>query len=93
MFKINLTTEELTNFIQLFKKYIVTQFSSNNSIAIVCKKELEPILLKNGFTEDDIEPVFVPTIKMVNEVKTLLGNPKSFKFRYFQMKGQYLLTC
>lgn len=93
MFKINLTTEELSNFIQLFKKYIVIQLSVDSSISIVCQNELKPILLENGFEEKDIKPVFVPTLTLVNEVKTLLGNPKSFKFRYYSMKGQYLLTC
>ena len=61
---------------------------------VIVKNYIISQLIENeGFDEKDFLPIFVKSINTVEEIKKLMGEPKNFYYRYFQMKKQYLVSC
>ena len=87
--------QEVNTIVMLFKEYIVDSFYSikDKMFAIIFKQAIVESLIETGFEPEDFKPVFVTHLKEVERIKTLLGNPNSFYFRYFPLKKQYLVTC
>jgi len=84
---------EFLDFKQRFQKSIVFYSTIGEIFVIVKSWIIENLIENEGFSIEDFKPVFVKTLGTVEKVRDLLGNPKSFSFRYFQMKKQYLISC
>ena len=84
---------EFMNFKERFQKSIV-YFSTIDELFVIVKSwVIENLIEDEGFSDEDFKPVFVSSIREVERIRDLLGNPESFYYRYFQMKKQYLVSC
>ena len=83
---------EFMNFKERFQKSIV-YFSTIDELFVIVKSwVIENLIEDEGFSDEDFKPVFVSSIREVERIRDLLGNPESFYYRYFQMKRQYLVS-
>ena len=83
---------EFMNFKERFQKSIV-YFSTIDELFVIVKSwVIENLIEDEGFSDEDFKPVFVSSIREVERIRDSLGNPKSFYYRYFQMKRQYLVS-
>lgn len=84
---------EFMDFKERFQKSIV-YFSTIGELFVIVKSWVIENLIENeGFSDEDFKPAFVSSIREVERIRDLLGNPESFYYRYFQMKKQYLVSC
>jgi len=89
------TIGEVRTVVELFKEYVVDNFYSikDKMFVVIFKNTIVDCLIETGFEPEDFKPVFVSSIREVERIRDLLGNPESFYYRYFQMKKQYLVSC
>ena len=84
---------EFLDFKERFQKAIVYFSTIGELFVIVESWAVENLIENEGFSVEDFKPVFVSSIREVERIRDLLGNPESFYYRYFQMKKQYLVSC
>lgn len=85
---------EFEEFKNRFKSFIIYIGNEDNELFVVINAYIVPQLVEEeGFDDTDFKPVFVRSIRMVEEIRNNLGNPKDFYYRYFKMKKQYLVAC